>query len=281
MRRSPAALASFLFACCACAPPASNEPAPHPFEGGQIAHAYGVTLQRVTYVPNDRTQSFGLVEACESLDGGRCGAHAWAPDEVQSIEQATAQLAAISGFSTRVDGKDPEVRVHASVPGPPSTGCLDGSVTCWFASTHCAEPGGVLLDEHGVALTDSNSTSSWTLSTCTRWTLEVALENIYAWADFLGLERRHVLRSVLLHEMGHSLGLEHSRSGLMRAHLPVCYFIDPGDPRDLFDPASGEDAFQRFQCLEGVKEPALAVKQRRTLDAFREGGPGWAIAATP
>jgi hypothetical protein len=87
--------------CCACAPPVGNEPAPHPFEGGQLAHGYGVTLQRVTYVPNDRTQSFGLVEACESADGSSCGPHSWAPDEVESIEQATAQLGAISGFTAR------------------------------------------------------------------------------------------------------------------------------------------------------------------------------------
>jgi hypothetical protein len=281
MRRSLAALASLLSACCACAPPAGSEPAPHPFEGGQLAHGYGVTLRRVVYVPNDRAQSFGLVDACESADGSSCGPHAWAPDEVESLEQATARLGAISGFDTRVDGKDPEVRVHAELQGPPGRGCLDGSETCWFGSTLCAEPGSVLLDAHGAALTDSNQSSSWTIHTCARWSLEVALVNIYAWADFLGLERRHVLRSVLLHEMGHSLGLEHSRSGLMRAHLPVCYFIDPGDPRDNFDPASGEDAFQRFQCLEGVKEPVLAAHQRSRLDAFREGGPGWAIAAAP
>jgi hypothetical protein len=280
MHRSPAALASWLLAC-ACAPPAGNELAPQPLEGSRVAHRYGVTLQRVTYVPNDRTQSFGLVETCESLDGNACGAHSWAPDEVESLERASAQLGAISGFSTRVGGQDPEVRVHARFERRPAAGCLDGSVTCWFGSTQCAESGGQLLDERGVALTDTYQGSSWTLSTCRRWSLEVALVNIYAWADFLGLERRHVLRSVLLHEMGHSLGLEHNRSGLMRAHLPVCYFIEPGDPRDRFDPASGEDAFQRFQCLEGVKEPVLAARQRRMLDAFHAGGPGWTFSATP
>jgi hypothetical protein len=135
----------------------------------------------------------------------------------------------------------------------------------------------VLLDAAGVPVIDSHGAAAVSLVRCRRWSLELSLANIYAWADFLDLDRAHVLRSAALHEMGHTLGLEHHRIGLMRSRLPVCYFIDPGDPRDAFDPAAGADAFQRFECLEGVTEPALAPAQRAKLDAYRAAGVGWSL----
>ena len=264
---------------CACTPPAASEHEPHPFQGGTLARGYGVTIQRGTYVPDDRSQSFGLVEACEAVDGRNCARRAWTPDEVEATARATHSLAELSGFQTRVDDKDPEVRIHARRDGEPGAGCADGSTTCWFASTECAESAGVLLDPSGGPLLDASGTSTRSLTACSRWTLELSLVNVYAWADFLHLDRGHVLRSVLLHEMGHSLGLNHARTGLMRAHLPVCYFIEPGDPRDLFDPAAAQDAFQRFECLEGVTDPVLAPAQRAQLDAYRGSGSSWLIAA--
>lgn len=266
-------------ACCACAPPATSEPAPRPFQGGSLAHGYGVTIKQVSYVPNDRVQSFGLVESCEALDGSTCASRAWTPDEVDAAATATQVLGQLSGFETRVDAKDPEVRIHARRDAEPAAGCSDGSTTCWFGSTDCVESAGVLLDASGSPLLDSSGAKTWSFTTCARWALEVSVVNVNAWADFLGLERRHVLRSVLLHEMGHSLGLEHSRAGLMRAHLPLCYFIDPGDPRDRFDPSAAPDAFQRFACLEGVTEPVFAPAQRLKLDAYRGGGSSWSIAS--
>src|SRR6185436_5403556 len=108
-----------MLACTACAPPAESEPAPQPFRGGTLARGYGITLNRVVYVPNDRTQSFGLVEACEALDGNRCANRAWAPDELDSIEKTTALLGRLSGFQTRVDPRDPEVRIHARTGSRP------------------------------------------------------------------------------------------------------------------------------------------------------------------
>jgi len=265
-------------AFCACAPPAASEPTPHPFRGGTLAHGYGFTLGHVTYVPDDRAQSFGLVETCEALDGRSCSSHAWTPSEVGAAERATHALARLSGFETRLDARDPEVRIHARRDGEPGAGCADGSTTCWFGSTTCAQSAGVLLGPSGSPLLDASAGTSWSLTSCSRWALELSLVNVYAWADFLGLEREHVLRSVLLHEMGHSLGLNHARAGLMRPHLPVCYFIDPGDPRDRFDPAAAQDAFQRFECLEGVSEPELAPAQRARLNAYRGDGSSWSIA---
>jgi hypothetical protein len=261
----------------ACAPPAESEPAPSPFQGGTLARGYGVTLKKVAYVPNDRRQSFGLVETCEALDGSRCAPRAWAPAELDSVAQATALLERGSGFQTRVEAKDPEVRIHARSETLPGAGCADGSVTCWFGSTDCSEGAGVLLDASGAPVLDSYAASTWSFTACSRWAVEVSVLNIYTWADFLGLEREHVLGSVILHEMGHTLGLEHTRLGIMRPHLPVCYFIDPGDARDVFDPTSTEDSFQRYDCLEGVKEPAFSPGQRAKLDAFRGGAPGWSM----
>jgi hypothetical protein len=59
--------------------------------------------------------------------------------------------------------------------------------------------------------------------------------------------------------------------------LPICYFLEPGHPRDKYDPNAREDAFQRFECLEGVKPPELALSQRKKLDAYRIRGEGWSI----
>lgn len=51
----------------------------------------------------------------------------------------------------------------------------------------------------------------------------------------------------------------------------------PGHPRDRYDPSAGPRAFQRFECLEGVKPLDLAPGQRARLDAFRPGGVGWTL----
>jgi len=268
-----------MLAGAGCTPPAESEPAPQPFQGGTLAHGYGVTLKKVAYVPNDRRQSFGLVETCEGVDGSSCGNRAWAPGEIDSVSKTTALLERLSGFQLRVDMKDPEVRIHARADAEPGAGCADGSVTCWFGSTSCSEGGGLLLDASGAPVLDSYSSSTWSFTACSRWALELSLVNIYTWADFLGLEREHVLRSVMLHEMGHTLGLEHARLGIMRPHLPVCYFIDPGDARDVFDPTSTESSFQRFECLEGVHEPELSPVQRAKLDAYRGGELGWSMVS--
>ena len=82
---------------------------------------------------------------------------------------------------------------------------------------------------------------------------------------------------MVLHEMGHTLGLGHTGVGLMRGNLPVCYFIEPGHPRDKFTPNTPADAFQRFECLEGVKPPELSLAQRMKLDVYRSGGLGWTL----
>lgn len=268
-----------MLACTPGAPPAEMEPASQPLQGGTLARGYGVTLKKVAYVPNDRRQSFGLVETCEAVDGSSCADRSWAPDEVDGLSSSTALLERLSGFQTRPDAKDPEVRIHARAGASAGAGCADGSVTCWFGSTDCIAGSSVLLDVSGAPVLDSYGTSSWSLTACSRWAVEVSVVNIHAWADFLGLEREHVLRSVMLHEMGHTLGLEHSDRGIMRPHLPVCYFIDPGDARDVFDPAATEDSFQRFDCLEGVREPTLSPAQRAKLDAYRGGERGWSIVS--
>jgi hypothetical protein len=246
---------------------------------GTIARGYGVTIKGVAYVPGDRTQSFGLVEACESRDGNTCADRSWSTGEIAAVAQAAQVAGNISGFQTRFDSNDPEVRVRARGDSTPAPACLDGSDTCWFGSTDCIERGELLLDAAGAAILDTQGESSWSLTRCARWGLEVAIANVNAWADFLKLDRLHVLRSVVLHEMGHSLGLEHHRVGLMRAHLPVCYFIDPGDPRDVFDPKATAAAFQRFDCLEGVREPELAPLQRAKLDTYQPGGPSWSLVS--
>ncbi len=249
--------------------------------GGTIGRGYGVKIRGKVYVPNDRVQSFGLVEACTAIDGSTCADRAWAADELDAVSNAVRLAGRMSGFELRSDATNPEVRVHAALDAAPTQGCLDGLSTCWFASTLCVESAQVLLDASGAPLLDTAAGASSALNTCSRWTIEVSVVNAYAWADFLELDRRHVLESVILHEMGHTLGLRHTSAGLMRARLPVCYFIEPGDPRDTFDSAAKSDAFQRFQCLEGVKEPELAPHQRAKLDAYQAHGLGWSIATLP
>ena len=167
--------------------------------------------------------------------------------------------------------------MHAQNDSEPLRGCVDGSSTCWFASTECSERGGELLAPSGAPLLDTDGVKSWSLVVCSRWTIEVSLTNIAAWAHFLQLDPLHVLRSAVLHEMVHTLGLGHADTGLMRSRLPVCYFIEPGDPKDRFDPAATSDTAQRFECLEGVKPPELAAPQRAKLDAYRSFGTGWSI----
>ena len=249
-----------------------------PAAGGTVAHAYGVTIRGVAYVPDDRRQSFGLVHSCEARDGS-CAERSWSEAE-QAAVSSTVQLAGnLSGFETSFDTHDPEVRVHAQLEGEPLRGCVDGSSTCWFGSTNCIERAGKLLDAGGAPLLDTDGAASWSLTACSRWTIEVSMANIDAWAHFLQLDRLHVLRSALLHEMGHTLGLEHANTGLMRSRLPVCYFIEPGDARDRFDPRATSDTAQRFECLEGVRPPEFAAAQRAKLDAYRSGAKGWSLAA--
>ncbi|HKO93065.1 MAG TPA: hypothetical protein VJU61_18040, partial [Polyangiaceae bacterium] len=203
--------------------PASNAAA-----GGSIAHAYGVTIRGVAYVPNDRRQSFGLVHTCEGRDGASCADRPWSLAEQAAISSAAQLAGSVSGFETSFDAQDPEVRVHAQQGTEPSSGCVDGSSTCWFGSTDCIERGSELLDAGGAPLLDTDGAKSWSLTVCSRWSIEVSMANVDAWASFLQLDRLHVLRSAVLHEMGHALGLEHASAGLMRSRLPVCYFIDPG-----------------------------------------------------
>jgi hypothetical protein len=244
--------------------------------GGTLARGYGVTIRRVSYVPDDRVQSFGLVQRCEPRDG-TCADRSWSADEVAAVANAARMLGQLSGFDTSYVEQNPEVRVHALPARPPAAGCLDGSVTCWFGATDCVERGGELLDASGAPVRDRYKERSYTLTRCLRWRIEVSLDNLHAWADFLGLERWRVLRAMVLHEMGHTLGLSHTKSGLMRSNLPVCYFIEPGHPRDRFDPGATSGAFQRFECLEGVRPPELALAQRQKLDAYRPGGEGWTL----
>jgi hypothetical protein len=256
------------------------QPAPafSPTGGGSVAHAYGVTIRGVAYVPNDRRQSFGLVRTCEARDGASCAARPWSLAEQAAVASAAQLTGSLSGFETSFGAPDPEVRVHAEPDGAPLPGCVDGSSTCWFASTDCIERAGELKDANGAPLLDTNGAASWSLTACSRWAISVSLANVDAWAKFLQLDRLHVLRSAVLHEMGHTLGLAHAEAGLMRSRLPVCYFIDPGDARDHFDPTAASDAAQRFECLEGVKPPALSAPQRAQLDAYRSFGKGWSIS---
>lgn len=276
MARSSSALTLTAIASAACAPPVEPEQESQA-TGGTIARGYGVTVGGVSYVPNDRFQSFGVVETCELVDGSTCADRSWSAAEIDALTRAAQQAGTLSGFETSFATNDPEVRVHARPEIVAAPACSSGSSTCWLGATYCSEVTEALLDAAGMPLIDAQGAASSSLMRCGRWSLELSLANIYAWSDFLGLDRGHVLRSTALHEMGHTLGLEHHRAGLMRARLPVCYFIEPGDPRDAFDPTATADAFQRFECLEGVAEPSLAPAQRAKLDAFRPAGAGWSI----
>ncbi|MEY2932975.1 MAG: hypothetical protein RL033_3724 [Pseudomonadota bacterium] len=253
------------------------EHAPGPPRGGTLARGYGVTIRKVAYVPEDRLQTFGLVGSCEARDSEQCADRSWSPEEVAAVANAARTIGELSGFQTSYVETGAEVRVHALPASNPAPGCTNGSVTCWFGATDCVESAETLLDASGTPVSDQYKDRSWSFLRCTRWRIEVSMDNLYAWADFLGLERWRVLRAMVLHEMGHSLGLEHTSSGLMRGHLPICYFIEPGHPRDKYDPNAPSDAFQRFECVEGVKPPELALSQRQKLDAYRLGGDGWSI----
>lgn len=157
-------------------------------------------------VPNDRVHHVTFTGQVEELT----------IPELTSMRNSLVRMTTLTSFELIDDGTD-EVNVVID-PKPASEVCKGNKRgTCWLGSAS--------FDKTG----ENFEVDGSSIFICEHYTINISIENIRAFARQKIMRPENVLMTVLMHELGHTLGLPHGKEGLMKSAPPNTMLKDPGN----------------------------------------------------
>lgn len=183
-------------------------PAPEQYQGGYAVTGYGSKSGAARFIQDggETTWTFDVEGAAPTAE------------QLATARRAFAYLGSVASNWSFVELEAPnaqtDIVIKLSDPEKRGAdGCYDAlaSGVCWFASAGCTTVADV-------------ETGSDDVHVCERYHINVGQHGVDGFAESAGLERAELWETVFIHEIGHTLGLNHAPRGsnsIMKATLPI------------------------------------------------------------
>lgn len=138
----------------------------------------------------------------------------WSDSELLQAQAAVEKMSQLSGFDVRLVSDSPadvEVVRESEWGGQPEGQCGQSVYQCKYAETTCYD---------STSITDD-------VAACNQWTIHLYLADLSVYVDRIpGSAHEEILFYTLTHEIGHSLGLQHTNERSIMYPAPLTDMVE-------------------------------------------------------